>query len=226
MVLNNLAHKYTFDVKTPDVRTQEFCLGNTNDSNQVINDATLKNIRDSYFENFTINFDTRNFTKFNNFEYLDIIPIESQIAEVTEHVNMDDTNYIVEIFFVPNNNTNKYMLIDSIELEDTTQRENAAIGTGYGVQTSGVPFRKFVKEDKLYLESDQLRDVLKFYDGLAGYGVGLYATPLASRVASTTAEYLELSGGSRLNYRIAPDWTDGLAKQSGFNSFTNVEMDN
>ena len=118
------------------------------------------------------------------------------------------------------------MLIDSIELEDTTQRENAAIGTGYGVQTSGVPFRKFVKEDKLYLESDQLRDVLKFYDGLAGYGVGLYATPLASRVASTTAEYLELSGGSRLNYRIAPDWTDGLAKQSGFNSFTNVEMDN
>ena len=225
-VKNSLSHIYEFPTKTPDAIDEEFCLGNTSDSNQVINNNTLKNLKSKYFEDFTIEFDTRNFTIYNNFEYLDIIPIENSVYEVTEQVNMDNTNYVVEVFFVPNNNSKKYLLLDSIELQDVTQRENAAIGTGFGIQTSGVPFRPFVKEDKLYLESDQLRDVLKFYDGLAGYGVGLYSTPLASRVATITSEVLELSGGSRLNYRIAPDWTRGLTKQANFLNYTNVELDN
>ena len=226
LVLNTLCHKYNFPVREPEIIDEQFCLANINPSNRVVNNATLENVLDSYFTNVTIDFDTRNFTKFNNFEYLDIIPIDSEVGAVTNQVNMDDTNYIVEIFFIPNNNHQKYLLIDTVELEDTTLREGAAIGTGYGIQTSGVPLRPFVKEDKLYLESDQLRDVLKFYDGLAGYGAGVYATPLASRVATITAENLELSGGSRLNYRVVPDWTNGLAKQSGFLDFTNLELDN
>jgi len=225
-VKNLLSHIYDFVLKTPDPVDEIYCLGNISDSSEVINNNTLKNLKDKYFETFTIEFDTRNFTIHNNYEYLDIIPIEDDIYQITEQVNRDDTNYIVEVFFIPNNNPTKYLLIDSIELEDVTQRDQAAIGTGHGVATSGIPFRPFVTEDKLYLDKEQLRDVLKFYNGLAGLGTGVYATTLASRDATITSGTLELSGGSRLNYRIQPDWTNLVTKQTNYNNYTNVELDN
>jgi hypothetical protein len=233
-VKKSLAHTYDFRVYNAgvsEVETTEFCLGNMSDStsSESINNNTLLNLQESYFENFLIEFDTRNFTIQNNFEYLDIIPIENDIYKVTPQVNMDDTNYIVEVFFFPNNR-DRYLLIDSIELTDVTQRQNTGIGTGHGLATSGVPFRPFIREDKLYLAKDQLRDVLKFYNGLAGLGTGMYATTLASRDATITSGTLELSGGSRLNYRIAPDWTPGVAKETTLphrhQNYTNVELDN
>ena len=226
LVKNTLSHKYDFVVKSPDVADKIYCLGNFTDSSEVINNNTLKNIKDKYFETFTIDFDTRNFTIHNNYEYLDIIPFRDEFYKITQQVNRDDTNYIVEVFFVPNNDSTKYLLIDSIELQDVTQRDQAAIGTGHGVATSGIPLRPFVTEDKLYLDKDQLRDVLKFYNGLAGLGTGLYATTLASRDAIITSGTLELSGGSRLNYRTQPDWTPGVATQVNHNNYTNVEFDN
>ena len=227
-VKNSLAHIYDFPTKMPPPSAEEYCLGNTSDSSEVINNNTLKNLKDEYFENFEIDFDTRNFTIHNNSEYLDIIPIENDIYEVTEQVNMDNTNYIVEVFFIPNNNRDKYLLIDSIELQDVTQRENTGIGTGHGVETSGIPLRPFVTEDKLYLAKDQLRDVLKFYNGLAGLGTGMYATTLASRDATITSGTMEVSGGSRLNYRLSPTWGAGNAgnTQANYNNFTSVELDN
>ena len=78
----------------------------------------------------------------------------------------------------------------------------------------------------MYLDKDQLRDVLKFYNGLAGLGTGLYATTLASRDAIITSGTLELSGGSRLNYITQPDWTPGVATQVNHKNYTNVEFDN
>ena len=225
-VRNTLSHRYSFTERMPDATDADFCLGNIDDSNQVINNNTLLNLKGKYFEDFTIEFDTRNFTIHNNFEYLDIIPIDDADYKKKALVNDDETNYTVEIFFVPNNNSRKYLLLDSIELQDVTQRENAAIGTGHGIETSGIPHRPFVKEDKLYLEKDQLRGVLKFYNGLMGQGTGLYATNLASRDATITSEIMEISGGSRLNYRLHPDWTPFVAKQANYNNYTNVELDN
>jgi len=227
-VKNSLAHIYDFPIYQPALIDEEFCLGNTSDSNEVINNNTLKNLKEEYFRNFEIEFDTRNFTKHNNSEYLDIVPMDNDVYEVTEQVNRDDTNYIVEVFFIPNTNPDKYLLIDSIELQDVTQRENTGIATGHGVATSGIPLRPFVTEDKLYLEKDQLRDVLKFYNGLAGLGTGMYATSLASRDAMITSGTMEVSGGSRLNYRLSPTWGAGNAgnTQADYNNFTNVELDN
>jgi len=151
-------------------------------------------------------------------------------------VNRDDTNYYVEIFFLPPTNPGKYLLIDSISLEDSTQRDNAGLGTDHGIQTSGIPLRKFVREDKLYLNKEQLRTVLKFFTGLAGKGYGLYQTDLASRdfrigpnandiYGRLYGNDLGPSGGSRLNYRIHPLWGDGSTKR-GNNSFENIIVDN
>ena len=51
-------------------------------------------------------------------------------------------------------------------------------------------------------------------------------TNLASRDATITSGTLELSGGSRLNYRIQPDWTPGVTTQGTYLNYTNVEFDN
>tara|TARA_R100000951_G_scaffold80619_1_gene68422 strand:- start:10796 stop:15202 length:4407 start_codon:yes stop_codon:yes gene_type:complete len=224
LVLNNLCHKYDFIDKRPDPSQKTNCLANVSRSEFTINNVSLNNIKDSYFETFQLDFDTRNFTIHNNYEYLDIIPVQEEQYKITEQVNRDDTNYIVEIFFVPNNNDQKYLLLDSIELQDNTLRGRASIGTGHGVETKGIPFTPFVKEDRLELSKDQLRDVLKFYNGLMGQGIGQYATNLASRDASITEGSLELSGGSRLNYKVNPEW---VKHTNGSNdNYTEVEFDN
>lgn len=226
IVTNVLAHTYNFRSKS--AKKEDKCIGNTIKRGAVINNISLGNIQENYFETFSINFDTRNFTDQNGSEYLKVIPIEESEYVITEQVHTDSTNYIVEIFFVPNLNRDKYLLIDSIELQDKTLRDRAGIGTGYGVKTKGTPLRPFVKEDKLELSKDQLRDVLKFYNGLIGQGTGVYATSLASRDATITSGVLEVSGGSRLNYRIHPDWVPHTKDDAvdGHQNYTEVEFNN
>ena len=222
--------KYKFKNKKPitnftsDYEYKPGCV----DSNQVttkeINDASLNNILDSYFEHFEIEFDTRNYTINNNFEYTDIIPIKENEYIINDLVHTDDTNYIIEIFFIPNNDPKKYLLLESVGLTDLTQREQASLGFDHGLQTSGIPFRKYVKEDKIYLDKYQIRDILKFYNGLIGQGAGVYQTDLASRDATITSGSLELSGGSRLNYRIHPEW--GSYGKYSITNYSSLEFDN
>ena len=225
IVKNTLSHIYEFVTKDPDPDEKINCLGNISQGESYINDVSLNNIKNSYFENFSIDFDTRNFTDINGSEYLDIIPIRNTDYEIVEQVNRDDTNYIIEIFFVPNTNIKKYCLIDSIELQDLTLRDYAGVGTGHGIESSGTPLRPFVKVDKLELSKDQIRDVLKFYNGLIGQGIGQYATNIASRDATITSGTLEVSGGSRLNYRIHPEWGPHT-KDGTYENYTEVEFEN
>ena len=228
----NLSHKYTFNTKAPDSDQTTKCIAWEEQISEFTPDVNLLNIREDYFETFEVDFDTRNETIHNNYEYLDIIPVPEEFTKIQPLVNMDNTQYVVEVFFVPQltegGALSKYLLIDSIELQDVTQRDQTAIGTGVGTETSGTPLRPFVTEDKIYLDKDQLRDVLKFYNGLAGLGTGMYATNLASRDATITSGTLELSGGSRLNYRLSPTWgaTNAANTQANYNNFTSVELDN
>jgi hypothetical protein len=185
----------------------------------------LRNIKKEFFSKISLDFDTRNFSINNNYEYLKHSPYNIQTDELYqlfEHLHTDDTNYIVEIFFLPNTD-NKYMILERVNLTDITLREQAAIPTGHGLQTSGWPLRRFVKEDKLYLDQTELREVLKFYNGLAGLDT-LYSGVLNSRDARITSETLEVSGGSRLNYRIHPDWVTNT-KQANHNNYELLEID-
>jgi len=228
----DLSHKYTFNTKQPSSEQTSKCIEWEQEVSEFTPEVNLLTIKKSWFETFEVDFNTRNETIHNNYEYLDIIPVPNEFAKIKPLVNMDDTPYYVEIFMVPQLNmvgsVSKYLLIDSIELQDTTQRDNAGIGLGHGVETSGIPFRPFVKENKLSLDKDQLRDVLGFYNGLMGSGTGLYATKLASRDATITSDTMEVSGGSRLNYRLSPTWGYGNASntQANYNNFTSVELDN
>ncbi len=219
-VVNALANLYNFELEDPGLEAEK-CLATilNGDGNISLND-----VKDSFFKDVNFTFDTRNFTDRNGSEYLKIIPIEETEYVITEQVNRDDTNYVVEIFFVPQNSNAKYLLIDDIQLQDLTLRDQAGIGTGHGIESSGTPLRPFVVEDKLELSKDQLRDVLKFYNGMLGLDTGQYSTVLASRDATVTSGTLEVSGGSRLNYRIHPDWVPHTKPATG--QYTEVEFEN
>lgn len=222
LVKQNLSHTYAFETKLPvDIA----CLGNFTKTTEFTNNLTLKNLKDDYFETFSIDFDTRNFTTNNNSEYLQVISIQNPEYQITEQVNRDNTNYIVEVFFMPNDNNKKYLLIDSIELQDKTLKQYAGIGKGFGIPTSGIPLTPFVEEYMIYLDKPELRDVLKFYNSLAGLESGTYSTVLASRNATLTSGILEVSGGSRLNYRIHPEWVPHT-KNGTYGYYTSLELDN
>jgi len=223
-VIDSLANLHNFELREPPFGEGAKCLANLL-RGRVSLDKSLNDIKNSFFEDVIFTFDTRNFTDKNNFEYLKIIPIEDTEYVITEQVNRDDTNYVVEIFFVPQNNNDKYLLIDDIQLQDVTLRDYAGIGTGHGIESSGTPLRPFVKEDKLELSKDQLADILKFYNGMLGLSTDKYATVLASRDATITSGTLEVSGGSRLNYRVHPDWIQSV-EDTGTGQYTEVEFEN
>jgi hypothetical protein len=228
----DLSHRYdfaTYDAVAVTTPGETKCLNNViSQTEDTINNPSLLTLNKDNFETFEVKFDTRNFTHHNNSEYLDIIPIPEDVYKVTNQVNQDDTNYVVELFFIPNDNPDKYLLVNAVELQDVTQRENAALPSGFGVKTKGIPHRKFVTEDKLYLTKNQLYNTLKFYNGLIGQGTGVYSTNLASRDATITSGVMEAQGGSRLNYRLSPSWgtTNTGNTQANFNNFESVELDN
>ncbi len=221
----DISHKYMFPNELPEETDKEYCLNNileTSSSNDVL---TLNNIKKDFFKEFTVEFDTRNFTENNNFEYLDIIPLPEEFYRELGQVHRDDTNYIVEIFFLPTSNQNKYLLIDHVKLQDKTARDRAGIGTGHGVATKNIPLTPFVKEDKLEFNKSQLLDVLKFYNSLIGEEQSQYTTVFSSRDAALTSGIMELSGGSRLSYRVQPEWGT-FQKDVTHENYTEVEFDN
>jgi len=210
---------------------QIFCLGNTlNMPYGEINDASLGSLRSKYLTEIEIEFDTRNFTIHNNYEYLDIIPVPEEFfrnPDGQELVHDDNTKYYVEIFFYEPIERDKYLIITDIELQDVTQREQAGVRTNTGIETSSIPLRPFVTENYYPFDKEELMGVLKFYNGLIGQGAGtLYATSLAARDSTISDDYLELSGGSRLNYRVNPDWLIGTTKQTNYNNYESVMVKN
>jgi hypothetical protein len=221
-VILKLCHRHTFNLSDPGIETL-YCLNSKTEAANSVNDLGLTNIKESFFHNVAIDFDTRNFTIHNNYEYLDIIPKTNEQFKITDQVHKD-RNYVIEIFFIPNNNYDKYLLIDSIGLQDTTLRYQAGISTGLGVQTSGIPLRPFVREFKYEFNKQELADILSFYNGLLGYRAGENTTILASRDASITSGVLEVSGGSRISYRVNPEWVSHTDGSHG--NYTQVEFDN
>lgn len=207
-VVDDLAFKYQFTQKafTDIVLTKEkSCLG-LNDTTTIVgtaNDAKVRYFEDEDYDRVVIDFDTRNFTQFNNSEYLDLA-VPEEYFSIDDQVHGTDTNYIIEIFFVPNNDSSKFLLIKDLELTDLTNKDRAGIPTGYGVRTSTSPLERVIDEKKYALSKEELREVLKYFSAMAGFGGGMYATANASRVASTTSGVMDTSGGSRLSYRDSP----------------------
>ena len=223
-VIGQWSHIYNFESREL-VGTGSTCLNTLIQAATGVDNVNFNTIKEEYFDTFSVEFDTRNWTKMNGSEYLDVIPTTEEFYKVMEQVNLDTANYVVEVFMVPNNNVDKYLVIDNIELHNLTMRDWAGIGTGHGIETSGTPLTPFVFENKLLLNKPQLASVLKFYNGMTGKAAGEYTTNLNSRDATITSDIHESKGGSRLNYRISPEWVDNT-KDVDHGNYEEVEFDN
>ena len=218
----SLSHIFNFALRDRGNTFVEYCLNAQDTQSKKYPDISLQTINEEYFDEFSVKFDTRNFTVHNNYEYLKIIDKNNEQFKKTDQVHKD-RNYVVEVFFLENQNQNKYMLLDSVELQDTTLRYQAGMSTGFGLETSGIPLTPFIEEYKYFMDKKEIAGLLKFYNGLIGQPAGMHTTVFATRDASISFEDLGVSGGSRNSYRQHPDWVPNT--KSG-QQYTEVEFDN
>ena len=130
------------------------------------------------------------------------------------------------------NNTDKFVLLSGINVINSTLKQyseifviatnNGAVTNDFISTSTKIPLESIYCNDfRVKLSKEQLLSIARFYNTIAGY----YASemPYASRDASKTASFLGVSGGSRVNYIISPDWAFNEKHQSGF--LTNLIVD-
>ena len=94
-------------------------------------------------------------------------------------VHRTDQKYVLE-FFVPQSskNASKFIVFEDISIKDLTNYNNSVIKTKYG---------------EAQLDSKDLKSVFRFFKDIS--------TGFASRNSAITSGTMEVSGGSRMNYR-------------------------
>jgi hypothetical protein len=208
ILLNDLAHIKNFRtfsvVNDPEFRSdiRQRCIGNEVQEYETVTELppspTFNYFKENYLENFDIPFDTRNYTIYNNYEYLQIIPVPEHYYKLRNLVHGQDINYYVEIFKLNQPDTSKYLLLSTISLQDLTLKQNSGFQLNYGIETSSIPLVPFVEEARFYTDKEQLRSILRFFNDLI-------EDPYTSRIALNSSGILDTSGGSRINYKIHPD---------------------
>lgn len=158
------------------------------------------NLAESDFKTISIEFDTSNRKL--------IYPLDYQYAN--SHLHRLDQEYVIEVFLLPNQQSNKFLLLDSVSIQNLTLNNLSKI-----VAVSGCP------EYRLALTQEQVLSIFKFWNDISGKNSAL---GLASRVASETSTIMGNNGGSRLDYRTNYTWqsvtyafTNGIVEQTEIN---------
>ena len=73
-----------------------------------------------------------------------------------------------------NSNPSKFLLIDDVTFTDTTLNSMASIPTGYNAYESSNPMIREANQKRYKLSPEELREVLKYFSGLAGFGSGCH----------------------------------------------------
>lgn len=111
-------------------------------------------------------------------------------------------NYIIEVFMFPNTqNIDKFVLLDHLNLVDMTNNLRTKPPV-YGTET-GLSIEPLCDLRRIELSREQILTILRFFNKLSG---ATFRRALASRDAIQTSSILEVSGGSRLNYRQNYKW--------------------
>ena len=102
---------------------------------------------------------------------------EAYIAAFGDKLHRTDQKYTLELFTVAGH-LSKFVVIEGVEIKDLTNYNKSVIRTQYG---------------DAQLDSSDLKVVFRFFKSIS--------SGLASRNATITSGTMEVSGGSRLNYR-------------------------
>jgi hypothetical protein len=205
-LLKNLTAQYNFDEVERKFETVSSinpyrCIETIKDRNAKDNFDVIRSFVEKDFTTLTLEFDTIN----RNILALD------QYYKQFGQVHRIDSRYVIEIFMIPDSSKDKFVLLDNINFYSITENNRLNyIASGYD---TGVPFGEYCGETYVKIPKQHLLNILNYFNYLTGDSTN-YSYGPASRIGLRTSDgvsytavtNLETSGGSRLNYRIHPDY--------------------
>jgi hypothetical protein len=213
-VLNTYSHSKFIPQRTKN-RTAETARGNNLEClDRVASEfvSPVAWLSEEDFDNFTVNFHTRNRN----------LVLPRLYQKSYNQLHRLDQEYVVEIFMSPKSNSDDYMLVDKVEMQDLTLKrltEVFAAGTLSNPLCKIKDFTKVCEEYRVDLNIPELFSILRHFNNLSGKG---NQEGLASRNSSKTSAIMGTDGGSRLDYRLHLDFLDKTELTSGVTTFGNI----
>ena len=156
----------------------------------------VSRLRETDFEELTVKFNTSNRSLLLPYDY----------QKTYKQLHRKDQQYVVEVFMVPNGAVENFMLLDTVKLQDLTLKKMSEIfvnGKYHDPQCIMPEVVGNCAEYRYPLTKDRLRQIFRFFNTIAGKNS---ADGLASRDAFESSAIMDVSGGSRLDYRYKTDW--------------------
>jgi hypothetical protein len=187
--------------------------------------SPILTITDDDFVEFNVEFHTKNI-----FQQLlpDYVRAYGQLHKKTQ-------NYIVEFFIVPNESTrDKVFILDNVNLIDSTLEEHTKYTTSWG-EYVGRPFNPYCPARKIQLSEDELLCLFQsFHKYQLDFGSRWYQrlyvgviddipSDLNRGNSNSIVAMMGAEGGSRLNYRIHPNW---FAATGTGNYYSSIQINN
>jgi hypothetical protein len=196
-VVSNLSHTFNIPVKTKDQTETEFtryeCIDNVALNSEI---SPVARLRKEDFETISVGFDTVNRDL--------LLPKDYRVNHKLLH--RKDQEYVVEVFLIPNGDTDKFLLLDTVELQDKTAKKLSEIHTTGKYHDPLCIMSDIVggcPEYRVELSKQDLRRVLRFFNDISGKNS---KTGLASRDKTKTATIMGAEGGSKLDYRYRTEF--------------------
>ena len=193
-LIGSLSHITSFPNRTRATSsgTNFKCFNSLDASNPIQNHGVIPTYSDDDFSTIKVRFNTTN----------KVIAVPESYYKNNEQVHRVGQNYRIEVFMLPNNqNKDKFLLIDNVNLLDVTQNNRTKIAVS-GVANE-IPFKEYCDKITVNLTREELWSILKHFRGMIGDLSS--RNKYSSRDASDTSSIMEVSGGSRINYRLHTD---------------------
>lgn len=205
-VLSN-SHLFNLPRIERDLSQKFKCIKFLDKNNPNRKNDVIASITESDFTEVSINFNTRNHACIGTEKT--IVPQE-YFEGVSNHVHRLDQDYVIEVFTVPTQDDKFTLYYDLSMIDLTLNKMSKPLITGIpnGSNMGDI----YCQEFRVDLDKQQILNIIKYFNQIRGeYSKPGYTginnlTGYASRSATTTSGFYEVSGGSRLNYTESPLW--------------------
>ena len=194
----------------PKFRDYE-CLGKI-DIDPVVSPVARVNRED--FTKINVSFNTIN----RNLE------LPREYRESHELVHRKNQKYVIEVFLVPNGDEEKFLLLDTVEIQNMTLKKLSEIFVNGKYQNPLCNLDYLVgncQENRVDLSPEELMKIFKFFNDISGKNS---KTGLASRNKNETATIMGAEGGSKLDYRYRTEFFN-VSKVSSTLLINNITID-
>ena len=154
--------------------------------------SPVSNLKEEYFDTFTVEFNTDNRE----------LVLPRQYQSTYNQLHRIDQEYVIEILLTPRIDSDQYLLLDKVNLQNTTLKKLTEIFASGKVSNPlcrlSYPSRECT-EYRVELTKEDLFEILKHFNNITGKNSVL---GYASRDATETGAIMGSSGGSKLDYRL------------------------